>query len=724
VHVEVSGKSAEFYVHDSATLEKLSRFGGEEHLLAVLIRSLRDGDTFYDIGAEVGLYALLLSQAVGMRGLVVAFEPDDRLRERLEDNRKLNRRNNIRVFGLALSDYFGRGKLLPPQGRAPKLDAEINGVETRGELTVDVTSGDRLVEMEHLPLPAAVKIDVEGQELSVLRGLRRTLSKAACQMVCCEVHPSLLPAGVGPPDVLDLLRSLGFDRIDTFLRPPEQHLVAYKGSGSLFDSRRLDRQGVRAREGIQLGEDRAVDGGSGFTMKPVGRTSGDVAKSNMTRRILVGAYACLVNPGSKFPGGGDAMGWNLVTRLSRHYQSWVLTSAQNRPAIEAALEEEPFPDLHFEYVDLPGGLRRLQRFQGGVQFFAYLWQWKAYFVARRLHRHIGFNAFHQLSYSNDWMASIIGALLPVLYLRGPCGGAHRTPKAFVREYPVRERMWERVRAIGQWLLRRDPFFVLGQRRAKAILLGNQEALAALPARLRPKAQLFPLGGVPKAAFEDSPRPPTHKDGFQVLTAGRLVRLKAFDLAVRAFSQFVARLDADPPAGGAQFTIIGEGPELGRLRELASKLGLARQVAFENWMPRHELWSRMRTCDVFLFPSLRDGGSLAVVEAMAAGKPVICVDLGGSRVQVTEQCGIKVKPGSPKQVVRDLATALGTLYRDEEGRLRMGRAARERAEQVYSWDRLGDRLLAVYRDVLEDHPESAPGDCVREFQKEEFSGLLN
>jgi hypothetical protein len=93
------------------------------------------------------------------------------------------------------------------------------------------------VEAERLPLPAAVKIDVEGEELSVLRGLRRTLSESACRMVCCEVHPSLLGAGVGPPDVLDLLRSFGFGRIDTLPRGPEQHLVAYKSSDCLLDGR-------------------------------------------------------------------------------------------------------------------------------------------------------------------------------------------------------------------------------------------------------------------------------------------------------------------------------------------------------------------------------------------------------------------------------------------------------------------------------------------------------
>jgi glycosyltransferase involved in cell wall biosynthesis len=108
---------------------------------------------------------------------------------------------------------------------------------------------------------------------------------------------------------------------------------------------------------------------------------------------------------------------------------------------------------------------------------------------------------------------------------------------------------------------------------------------------------------------------------------------------------------------------------------------------------------MRSCDVFLFPSLRDGGGLVVVEAMAAGKPVICLDLGGPGLHVTKGCGIKVPASSPEQAVRDLAEALGQLYQDPELRLRMGRAARERAARLYHWDRLGERMLEIYQDAL-------------------------
>jgi glycosyltransferase involved in cell wall biosynthesis len=419
-------------------------------------------------------------------------------------------------------------------------------------------------------------------------------------------------------------------------------------------------------------------------------------------RILICAYACLKDPCTPLPGGGDLMAWKLVTRLSQRCELWVLTSDLNREAIEAAKPQVNGDRLHFCYVGLPEALRPLLRFAGGVHFYAYLWQWRAYCTARRLQREIGFDLFHHLTYDNDWMASPTGALLPVPYLRGPGGGAHRTPKAFIRRYPLRGRLWEWFRSTMQWLLRHDPFFILGHSRAKLILVCNRESFEALPRRWQAKAQIFPVNGVDSALLRVA-RPERRDGEFRVLMAGRLVRLKAFDLGVRAFAAFARQ---HKPEERIVLQIIGTGPERERLEELAVELGVAWRVRFEGWKSQPELWEAMANAHVFLFPSLRDGGGMVVVEAMATGCPVVCADLGGPAMHVTPECGIKLKPETPEQLIGDIAQALEHLYRHPALRQAMGAAARRRTETVYSWDVLAERMLQIYHRLLDVPPGSA------------------
>lgn len=409
-------------------------------------------------------------------------------------------------------------------------------------------------------------------------------------------------------------------------------------------------------------------------------------------KVLICAYACLRDPDRRFGSGGEGLlGWNIVKQLARFHRIFVLTCSQVRQAVEEALKTDPIPNVYFYYIDLPRWLRPLGCFGGGVQLYAYLWQLKAYFVARHLHRQLHFDVFHHVTYANDWMASFIGALLPVPYIRGPGGGAHRTPKGFLREYSLLGRLWERLRAIGQWLFRHDPFFVLGQRQSRTILVCNHEALEAIPKRWRHKAHLFPVNGISARDLTLLTSAKTPGNRFRVLSAGKLIRLKGFALAIKAFKIFV---ESHPEA---ELEIVGDGPERPYLEALVRQLQA--QVQLPNWLPREELLTKMGLCDVFLFPSLRDGGGAVVVEAMAAGKPVICLDVGGPSLHITDECGMKIAPHSPKQAVKNIAAALERLYKDRELCLRMGRAARERAEQVYHWDRLGQRLFEIYQEAL-------------------------
>jgi FkbM family methyltransferase len=230
LQLDVAGKSAKFYVYSQHYADWLKTLDKEGYLLELLIRNLHSGDCFYDVGAEIGLYTLLLAKVVGEKGKIIAFEPEDSRYERVRENLKLNSLRNVRLFHLALGSHSGEGKLyIGRVGVAPGL-IDTPATRSRHQITqkVEVTVGDRFVEMGNLPQPRAVKIDVEGYEYSVIKGLQRTLSNRTCEIACCEIHPIMLPKEITSNDVIDLFKSYGFNRIETYHRGETFHAFCYK----------------------------------------------------------------------------------------------------------------------------------------------------------------------------------------------------------------------------------------------------------------------------------------------------------------------------------------------------------------------------------------------------------------------------------------------------------------------------------------------------------------
>lgn len=172
------------------------------------------------------------------------------------------------------------------------------------------------------------------------------------------------------------------------------------------------------------------------------------------------------------------------------------------------------------------------------------------------------------------------------------------------------------------------------------------------------------------------------------TAGRLAPVKAHDSLLRAATLI---LREEPHA---RFLIVGDGPLREELVALADNLGVRRECLFPGARPDvHDLIWAM---DIFVLPSLSEGIPMALLEAMALGRPVVATAVGGVPEIVTHSSnGLLVKPGDEQA----LATACLDLAFDRTRAQSIGASARETIEEAFSHETTGRTVVDTYRDVV-------------------------
>lgn len=202
---------------------------GERDFQVALRADLRPGESVLDVGANLGQFTLPLAKMVGEKGHVLSFEPVGAAFQQLLENVKLNGLTNVQVFRKALGEEDTEAEIFAGGGRSPSIVApEDDTIYRSVSEKIEIVRGDTFFAREKLPIPHAVKIDVEGFEYAVLQGLRATLADPRCRLMCLEIHPHLLPSGVSAETITELLRSLGFEQFQTQSRRRELHVVALK----------------------------------------------------------------------------------------------------------------------------------------------------------------------------------------------------------------------------------------------------------------------------------------------------------------------------------------------------------------------------------------------------------------------------------------------------------------------------------------------------------------
>jgi len=177
----------------------------------------------------------------------------------------------------------------------------------------------------------------------------------------------------------------------------------------------------------------------------------------------------------------------------------------------------------------------------------------------------------------------------------------------------------------------------------------------------------------------------------IVSVGAISKQKGFHLLLKILPDILREYK------NMRLIIVGTGPYLQKLKDMAVKLGIENHVIFAGRVSDEELPKYYNLADVFAFPTLRmEGLPLVVPEAMACEKPVIASRIGGIPTVIeNNKDGILIEPGN----LKELKERIMEVLRDEELAKKLGKNARKKVVERFSLDRMVEDTIKVYKEVL-------------------------
>jgi glycosyltransferase involved in cell wall biosynthesis len=337
------------------------------------------------------------------------------------------------------------------------------------------------------------------------------------------------------------------------------------------------------------------------------------------------------------------------------------------------------PNVQWAFIDLPRWVIGKDYLKiDHLRVYYSLWQILALRAAKRLHQKTKFDVAHHITYGCYWRPSVL-AYLGIPYVWGPVGGAQRVSRVFLSTMSWAPRSFAIAKTLAEWgSITFDPMVKTTARRAAIAVpttpIGAERMLQLGAKKLRTLPQI----SLPDPEIEQLGRMPIRQKAtpFRLISLGRLVGWKGIHLALQAFANFHREYPA------SEYIHVGEGPRADELRRTAHKLGVGKSFKIIEGVDRQQAFGYLAESDVLMFPSLYDDPGWVVIEAMAAGRPVIFVR-GMPKVPRADQAGFKTRIDRPEHAVQDMSEALMKLAQDPDLRIKMGEAARQLVRTHYA-----------------------------------------
>ncbi len=395
------------------------------------------------------------------------------------------------------------------------------------------------------------------------------------------------------------------------------------------------------------------------------------------------------------------VGWSHAKALSKVVRAHIVTQVRNREAFLRAglVENRDFTALDSEKWAAPFHKTARVFTKGGkawtvgtaMQILPYYYfehlLWKTF---RKRIEEGEFDLVHRITpltptYPSPLAKKCRRAGVP--FLLGPLNGGLPWPRQF-RSAMKKEREYL---ALVRGLHKLFPGYRSTRKHAAAILIASSATWAQTPGKYHHKCVYIPENGIDPSRFEKREKPPPSLP-LKVLFLGRLVPYKGADMLIEALSDLLA-------GSRATLDILGEGPEKDTLQELVRSRNLEGAVRFHGWVDHDRVQEFLARADILGFPSIREFGGGAALEAMALGVVPVIVNYGGPAELVTPGTGFLVELGTREEIIHRMKRVFHEIARDPGVLVEKSKRGVERAWTKFTWEAKARQVLQVYEWVL-------------------------
>lgn len=405
------------------------------------------------------------------------------------------------------------------------------------------------------------------------------------------------------------------------------------------------------------------------------------------KTILASTYA--VNP---YKGSEDGMGWNFIYQIARYNKVIAITRENNKNDIEKYMNENPdeiYSNMKFLYYDLSYWMRFWKKGSRGALLYFWLWQKTLPNYIKK--QNLKFDIVHNVNFHNDWTPSYLWKLEKP-FVWGPIGHHPEIPTEFLKGYNKSYLIKEKLTILIKKLFWHSSIALKNTKNNSRHIFCMNKSVSQVLNLPNEQYSITPSVATQDFGFDLN----KSEESFTLISAGRLVPLKGFDLTINSFAQF---LNNQPlrKKSNCKLIIVGKGPEKENYIKLTQKLKIENNVEFIDWIERNDLMYLFKKSSAFIFPS-HEGAGMVVAEALSFGLPVICLNNSGPGEFINPSCGISVSHSNYNQTVKELTNAITELFNAPELLKRMSLNARDHFEKHFHWDVRGEEFRKVYSQL--------------------------